>query len=209
MARRRVPSSPPTHTLDNHSIHGFWVRFLPEELRNRLPQTRSVYSQRLDEQDLFEGASKPPGLRHEWTRECIWYITEDANHYRHPKLVVGGSIPRGPNIVPVNPLRSTPSIGSLILYTQAIFGKVYSDRYFPKLYLQNLRAELLLVMRAPIESLLSEVRRNSPVYHKLTPAHLAATIQGHARRLGIDKLIAAKDKDTHLVRNLSEGHDTD
>jgi hypothetical protein len=43
----------------------------------------------------------------------------------------------------------------------------------------------------------------------LTPAHLAAAIQGHARRLGIEKLLATKDKDTPLVHNLGEGNDTD
>jgi hypothetical protein len=39
--------------------------------------------------------------------------------------------------------------------------------------------------------------------------HIAATIQGHARRLGIETLLATKDKDTHLVHNLGEGNDTD
>jgi hypothetical protein len=39
----------------------------------------------------------------------------------------------------------------------------------------------------------------------LTPAYIAATIQGHARRLGIEKLIATKDEDTHVFHNLGEG----
>jgi hypothetical protein len=36
----------------------------------------------------------------------------------------------------------------------------------------------------------------------VTTAHIAATIQGHARRLCIEKLFATEDKDTHLVYNL-------
>jgi hypothetical protein len=42
--------------------------------------------------------------------------------------------------------------------------------------------------------------------------HLPAVlwvIQGHARRLGIEKLIASKDKDSHLIHNLGEGKDID
>jgi hypothetical protein len=69
------------------------------------------------------------------------------------------------------------------LYNQAIFG-VNSDRYFLELCLHNLRTDLLLLLRAPIESLLKKVPRNSLVYHTLILAHLAASIQGHARRLG-------------------------
>jgi hypothetical protein len=67
--------------------------------------------------------------------------------------------------------------------------------------------ELLLVLRAPIESLLKQVPSNKPVYHTLTPAHIAATIQSHARRLGIE--FATKDKVSHQVHNLGEGNDTD
>jgi hypothetical protein len=55
------------------------------------------------------------------------------------------------------------------LYTQAIFGQS-PDRYFFELNFQNLRAELLLVQRALIESPLKD--RNSLVYHTLTPDRL-------------------------------------
>jgi hypothetical protein len=132
-----------------------------------------------------------------------------AVHYRHPKLVSDGRHTSAPR------QRSGESIAEYTvnwttsLCTQGIFGQVYSDSYFLELYLQNLRTELLLALGGPIESLLKDVPPNSPVYHTLTPKHLAATIQGHARRLGIEKLIGSKDKDTHLVRNLGEGENTD
>jgi hypothetical protein len=60
----------------------------------------------------------------------------------------------------------------------------------------------IFVLRASIESLLKEAPRNSP-------AHIAAAIQGHAHRLGINKVIASNDKDTHMISNLGEEHDTD
>jgi hypothetical protein len=69
---------------------------------------------------------------------------------------------------------------------------------------QNLRTELLLVLRAPTKSPCFASLPNKLVYHALTPAHIAATIQGHARPLGIEKHLATKDKDTHLVHNLGD-----
>lgn len=75
----------------------------------------------------------------------------------------------------------------------------YSDRYFLELRLHIFCTELLLVLRAPIELLLKKVPRNSLLlFHTLTPAHFAETIQVHACRLGIENLFALKGKDTHL-----------
>jgi hypothetical protein len=91
------------------------------------------------------------------------------------------------------------------LYTQAIFRQVYSDRYFLELYLQSLLTDSLLVLRASIDLLLKEVPRNYKVYH-LTPAHVAVTIQGHARHLGIDRLIEGQGR--QYYRNLGDERDT-
>jgi hypothetical protein len=95
------------------------------------------------------------------------------------------------------------------LYTQGIFGQVYSDRYFIELYLHNLSTEFFLILRTPIELPLKQVPPCKSVYHTLTAAYIAANIQSYARRLGIEKILASKDKDSHLVHNLGEGNDTD
>jgi hypothetical protein len=65
-----------------------------------------------------------------------------------------------------------------------------------------------LLLRAPIESLLKQVPPTKPVYPTLTPAHIAANMQGHASRIGIEKLLATKDKDTHQVHNLGMPNNT-
>jgi hypothetical protein len=54
----------------------------------------------------------------------------------------------------------------LLVYPSHLWAS--PDRYFFELNFHNFRVELLLVLRAPIESPLED--RNSLVYHTLTPA---------------------------------------
>jgi hypothetical protein len=63
--------------------------------------------------------------------------------------------------------------------------------------------------KAPIESILKDVPRHSPVFNTLAPKQVADTIHGHARRLSIEKLIASTEMDSHLIHSLGEGKDTD
>jgi hypothetical protein len=52
-----------THFLGHHSMHGSWnVSFIKNS--EIVFHKGLVYSQRLDEQDLSEGLSKPSGIRH-------------------------------------------------------------------------------------------------------------------------------------------------
>jgi hypothetical protein len=93
-----------------------------------------------------------------------------ANHYRHPKLAVDGRHTAAPKQHGGKYISEYTIHWVPFLDTQAFFGQVYSDRYFLELHFQNLCTELLLVLRAPVESPLKEVPRYSLIYHTLTPA---------------------------------------
>jgi hypothetical protein len=57
-----------------------------------------------------------------------------ATHYRHPKLVVDGHHTSAPKQHAGESISEYAVVKVTFLYTQGIFGQVYSDRYFIELY---------------------------------------------------------------------------
>jgi hypothetical protein len=190
-------------------MYGSWERELHPEIRNRLSQMSSSIHNALTNKTCLKKHPESQAYAMNSQGDGYAALLKMTTHYRHPKAVVDGRHTSAPKQRAGESISEYTVNWVTFLNTQGIFGQLYSHRYFIELYLQTLRTELYLVLRAPIESFLKQVPPNKPVYHTLTPAHIAATSQGNACRLGIEKLLATKDKDTHLFHNLSEGNKTD